>query len=148
MVKMKNLVLLSFLLTQLPRAALGFFGTSKYAKTLIETRAFDMSICEKVGIDQEDAPLYIVAFMSSDALYDQSYGETYNVRLDQHGIEPWGDQFKTLINLTGFYGAIYDVAFNRNCTQAFIFMQTVKQIPGLYPDGFMPIIIAIDLENP
>ena len=75
----------------------------------------------------------------------------YGVRIDQHGIEPWGDQFETLINLVGFSTKIFDIGFSRDCTRAYIFMQTAPaelQYIQYFGVGLFPIIMEIELENP
>ena len=72
----------------------------------------------------------------------------YGVRIDQHGIEPWGDQFETLINLVGFSTNIFDIGFSRDCTRAYVFMQTAPAALQNFGAGFYPIIMEIDLENP
>ena len=48
----------------------GFFGGSLYAESLIGSKNIKMAICEKVGINQEEPPLYYVAFMSSSDVAD------------------------------------------------------------------------------
>ena len=50
-----------------------------------------MRVCEKVGIDKKEPPLYLVAFMVSDSLEAEVKGEQYSLKIEQHGIEPEGD---------------------------------------------------------
>ena len=50
-----------------------------------------MRVCEKVGIDKKESPLYVIAFMASDSIEADVKGEQYNLKIVQHGIEPEGD---------------------------------------------------------
>ena len=70
----------------------------------------------------------------------------HNLRIEQHGVEPWGDQYEVLYDFTGFYSSIFDVAFNSNCTVAIAFMQTKNQIKS--KGGFMPLITYLNLVDP
>ena len=66
-------------------------------------------LLEKVGVDQNIPPLYIVAVMVTESAAlkkDTDHELEYNnhrLKIEQHGVEPWGDQYEVLYDLTGFY---------------------------------------------
>ena len=49
----------------------------------------------------------------------------YSLRIEEHGIQPWGDQQKVLYDWTGFNSLVYDVSFTEDCGTAVVFMQSL-----------------------
>ena len=49
-----------------------YFGTELYAESGLYAEKVKVRLCEKVGIDQEDPALFLVALTGTD-IYDQNY---------------------------------------------------------------------------
>ena len=84
-------------------------------------------MCQKVGLNEPDAPLFVIATMGSSGTWESSdqTGYDYYLQIEEHGLEAWGDQSKILYDLKGFYSKIFDVSFNHDCSIAVAFMYSI-----------------------
>ena len=68
-----------------------YFGTEIYAYSEVQSTRAKIRLCEKVGENQADPPLYIVALMGSDE-HSWETSNSHNLLIEEHGVEPWADQ--------------------------------------------------------
>ena len=105
-------------------------------------------ICEKRGIDDDTGdPLYVVASLGASTA--QSVASDYYVRIEEHGIEPWGDQRSLLYDWTGFLSKVYDVSFTEDCNTAVLFVHDLDGTDGTANPGVGPerVFIKLDLTK-
>ena len=82
-------------------------------------------LCEKRGLNSTvgaDPPLYIVASLGSSATDKADTGYDYYVKIEEHGIEPYGDQRRVIYDWTGFPSRVFDVSFTEDCNTAVLFL--------------------------
>ena len=75
-------------------------------------------------------------------------GDQYHVKIEEHGMEPWGDQHTVLFDYTGFTSRVYDVGFTADCKTAVLFVHNHDGSDSAPDSDRDKAFIKLNLDGP